>query len=473
VPNYTASPDFQFRIVASLARDETFFKAYFTCVQPEFFTYDTHQMITRQVLEFAEKYRRVPDMIELEQTITEKLRGTIHNDTLLQETIGLYRVELKNLFDLPRELMMPAQEHAIDFARQAAFKSALREGALHIEDEQGLEKAQKCLQKAAMVGVNLNDFGINYFRNLPERVNLRLSQPPEAMRIPFLIPKLDAFLGGVGYRQNGGIPEMLIFLGPPNRGKSRALCHMAKVGLGIGKNVMIFSAEMSAELYAERLDMSIGAMTTRELYDFANVSKLERRVKWFQGQRGELYIRKYPSRSVTVPQTVSLLHQMRMSLDFRPDLVIYDYIDEFKSVESSGERRHDLSEISSAMRAVADEFGCAVATATQGNRLSLEKEVVDLQDIAEDIGKANIADLIVSLCQTKEESEKEVPEMRWMVCKNRSGSKGQIVRLRDDTMRMCFSQHPEEMLEEHMIGHDPVEVHQDAIEIQAEVLPNV
>ncbi len=470
MPNYTSAPEFQSRIVSSLTRDEAFFRAYYTCVDPEFFTYDTHKTIVRCVLEFSEKYRRQPDIIELDQVIAEKLQSTVHNAQLRQDTLALYRAELQPIYEQPRELMVPAQAHAVEFSRQSAFKAAIKSVALgDMDDEFGIAKAQKRLQEAAMIGVNLNDFGINYFQNLPDRVRLRLSQPPESMRIPFLLPKLDAMLGGVGYRQNGGIPEMLIFLGPPNRGKSRALCHMAKVGLGIGKSVMIFSAEMSAELYAERLDMSIGTMTTRELYDFGNVARLERRVRWFEGQRGRLYIKKYPSRTATIQQTVALLHQMRMSLDFTPDLVIYDYIDEFRSLESSGERRHDLSSITSAMRAVADEFGCAVATATQGNRLSLEKEVVDLQDIAEDIGKANIADIIISLCQTKEEEEKPVPEMRWMVCKNRSGPRGQIIRLVDDTMRMCFSQHPEEMMEENMIGHD---THSDALDGQTEVLPH-
>ena len=446
---YDSSPEFQQRIVASIVRDESFFKSYFTCVKASYFQQDTHKKIVEQCITFFSQYNRLPDRVELEHATTQALKGEASNTQYVQQLIPVYQRDITDLFIIPAELLVSAQVYAVDFAKRAAFKTALIESAKTLNEPDALEKAQKRLSEAAQVGLNMSDFGIDYFKNLKERHLKRINQPVEAMRLPFLIPKLDAMCGGIGYRKNGGVPEMCVFLAPTNRGKSRALGHCAKVALSLGLKVAIFSAEMAAELYAERLDMSLGILTTPELYDPQNYDKLERRIQLYNQQGGQLFIKKYPSRQATIAQTVALLHHMKLAIDFKPDVVIYDYIDEFSPPKgATDERRHELSAISSAIRAVADEFGAAVITATQANRDALTREVVDLQHIAEDIGKANIADIIISLCQTKVEEAAQPPEQRWLVCKNRSGPKGQLVRVIDDVTRMRFLQHPEERLEE-------------------------
>lgn len=447
---YDTSPEFEGRIVASVVRDGEFIKAFYPCLKPEYFKQDTHKKLVKETIKFYEQYSRLPDRVELEHYVTQSVKQETQNSQYLGQLLPVYQRDISDLFGIPVELLKSAQQYAIQFAKAAAFKSALWESARTINEPNAIEHAQKRIAEAQMVGLNINDFGIEYFKNAKERHTKRMSQSYELMRVPFLIPKLDGLCGGVGYRRNGGIPEMCVFLAPTNRGKSRALGHCAKVGLSLGLNVMIFSAEMAAELYAERLDMSLGILTTPELYDPQNVTKLERRIQMYEQQGGRLFIRKYPSRQATIAQTVALLHQMSLTANFKPDVIIYDYIDEFAapSDSKSGDRRHELSAISSSIRAVADEFGAAVFTATQANREALTREVVDLQHIAEDIGKANIADIIISQCQTKEEEAKEPPEQRWLVCKNRSGSKGQMVRILDDVTRMRFLQHPEEQVED-------------------------
>lgn len=445
---YDTSTDYQTRIVASIARDSEFFRAYFTCCKAAYFQQDSHKKIVDTVLKFYERTRRLPDVVELEHHTLAVIKAETTNSEYLGQLIPVYQRDIKSLFEIPQELIKDAQQYAVQFAKREAFKQALMQSAKSVNEPTGVEQAQKYLQEAAQVGLDMNDFGINYFKEARERNYNRLVQPYETMRIPFLIPKLDALIGGTGYKRHGGIPEMCIFLAPTNRGKSRALGHCAKVGVSLGLNVMIFSAEMAGELYAERLDMSLGGLTTPELYNPENAKKLERRLDMYQQQGGQLYIKKYPSRQVTVAQTTALLHHMQMAADFKPDLIIYDYIDEFAPPgKSTGERRHDLSAISSAMRAVADEFGAAVCTATQANREALTRDTVDLSHIAEDIGKANIADIIISMSQTDTEEKKDPPEQRWVVCKNRSGSKGHVVRVTDDASRMRFTQHPEEIVD--------------------------
>jgi hypothetical protein len=51
----------------------------------------------------------------------------------------------------------------------------------------------------------------------------------------------------------------------------------------------------------------------------------------------------------------------------------------------------------------------------------LSKEIITIQDIAEDIGKAAIADVIIALCQTRD--EEQMNQCRLFMAKVRDGTK--------------------------------------------------
>lgn len=448
-PSFNTNPEIISRIAAAVCRDAEFLTAYHPCLEPAFFPQEVHQKIVSGALDFWQRYRRTPDRAELEHHVLLAIRGSVQNSQLQAQLIPVYQRELANLYEVPRELFQVAKDYAIDFAKTAKLKQALLDSARDLDGEGAIERAQSRLKEAALIGLNLNDFGLDYFRSARERHLKRMSQPVESMRVPFLIPQLDHYVKGVGYRRYGGIPEMCVFFAPTNRGKSRALVHCGKTSISLGLNTMIFSAEMADDLYAERFDMSMACLTTAELYDPAKTAHLERRLAMYEQQGGRLLIKKYPSRQATVADCVALLHQLNLVTGFKPDVIIYDYIDEFAPPRGATEdhRRHQLSAITAAMRASADEFGAAVFSATQTNREAMRKETFGLDSVAEDIGKFNIVDLVVAMCQSKEEEEKNPQEMRWVVCKNRSGAKGQTVRLIDEPSRMRFLQHPEETTE--------------------------
>jgi hypothetical protein len=65
-------------------------------------------------------------------------------------------------------------------------------------------------------------------------------------------------------------------------------------------------------------------------------------------------------------------------------------------------------------------------SASQAGRSSLSKEIITMADIAEDIGKANIADVIIALCQTREEETAD--QCRLFLAKVRDGDSKAMVR---------------------------------------------
>ncbi len=102
-----------------------------------------------------------------------------------------------------------------------------------------------------------------------------------------------------------------------------------------------------------------------------------------------------------------------------PDVVIIDYADLItpsrhyeKTYEEAGLTYREL-------RALAKRHNLVVWTASQTNRGALNKPVITKADLADSLKKADVADLIIALCQTKKEKLKR--RARWYVDKSRYG----------------------------------------------------
>ena len=304
----------------------------------------------------------------------------------------------------------------------------------------------RIMKEALAVGTKLTDFGIDYLEDRKKRALLRYNNPRESNRIPFFIPKFDDSIGGVGFRQNGvGIPELLMFGGATNKGKSRAIGHMAKNAMMLGYPGVIFSSEMSEDLYAERLDMSIGLLETKELYDPKNFDDLQRRLEFVANQGAKVFIKKFPAGSTTIRETLGICHLIESTLGLDLIWVAWDHTGEFRPENLKAERRDQMGEIIRSQKGACDELECAGIGAFHLNREGSRRESAQLEDAAEDITVARVSDIVIMLNQSEEEAESEIPEMRWVARKVRAAEKNQTVRVIDDRKRMNFIQSSEEL----------------------------
>jgi replicative DNA helicase len=119
-----------------------------------------------------------------------------------------------------------------------------------------------------------------------------------------------------------------------------------------------------------------------------------------------------------------------------PDLIVVDYADIMTPDTRSKERRHEFSSIYNGLRAIAKKENVAIWTASQSNRASFKKNTMKMDDIAEDWGKAMIADYIIGLSQSDIDRKAKPQKMRLALVKNRNGEKGIVVDTRVDFSRM-------------------------------------
>ena len=243
--------------------------------------------------------------------------------------------------------------------------------------------------------------------------------------VPTGIMDLDNYLRGGGL----GEKELGVILAPTNRGKSMMLKFIAEFNMARGLNGLIFTLEMSEDRYLDRFDMSTAKLTTTEMMQHPDKVKKKLIEMADNPACGKVHIKEYPTQSVTVENLRSYCENLKRS-GFFPDFIVVDYADLLRSDTQYSEKRHEHSHIYETLRGWAVEEEIPLWTAAQANRASLSKSQVTVADIAEDFGKAMIADVIVGLCQNKKEKERQ--EMRLFIAKNRDGTSGLEVLVRTD-----------------------------------------
>jgi replicative DNA helicase len=284
------------------------------------------------------------------------------------------------------------------------------------------------LRSALEVGETFGSLGTNYFVNFQDRLNLR-ARRYETQIMPTGITDLDVYLGG------GLKPKQLgIWMAPTSRGKSISLCQCGKRAVIMGKKVLHYTFELSEEEVAERYDSSFSKIKMYSLFDeeaqlISTLNKL--------GQRwgNSLIIKDYPPHKATIATLHAHYKQCERS-GFMPDLILIDYLNLLRPSQKRLQKREELSDLATELRGWAMELDVPIWSATQSQRAAISMETHTEEQVGEDIGMVNIADVVITLNQTREEVNQN--KMRLFVAKNRNGRKYIEIPIINDLERMCF-----------------------------------
>lgn len=172
-----------------------------------------------------------------------------------------------------------------------------------------------------------------------------------------------------------------------------------------GYNVLHVSLENNEKQIARNYDVRL--LQKNRSYIEDNVDKaLVAMLNIQRYRKGQLRIKKYPTKTATVKTIRALLDKYKTVQQFVPDVVIVDYGAILKSSMSFADKRNAIESNYEELRALADEYNVALWSAAQGNRGALSKKVVTMSDLAECFAIANIADVMACICQTMKEKVK-------------------------------------------------------------------
>lgn len=387
-------------------------------VKPDYFLSDISKFICKLIAEFYSTYQHAP-----REHFADILEEKLKSGKVPESQIPLVIEYVQKIYELT-----PSKDFVLanlsKFIRYTNIIQGIIKGAKLVEQDK-CEEAEKLLLAAFRSGIQKADIGINYLQDLENRAS------PVNSILRTEIHPLDEALEGGFSRQ-----ELVVWLSSTNVGKSWSMIHCAKVALLQGLIVLYYTLEMTAQWVATRLDMGITAMGTKERTlllppdnfpyivksIFENTDVVKEKIDFLRSAGGNIFIKGMPPGGLVLSRLREDLEMLAVVHGITPDVVIIDYADLMSPETSYTEYRHDLAAIYRGLREVALERNCVMITASQSNRASIGAHIVSLKHFAEDIQKANIADIVLSLCQT--EAEERESKMRIFCCKNRSGIKG-------------------------------------------------
>jgi len=419
---YNFDMKFQQLILALFLRESNFLLGQRSVIHSHFFENPIHQEICNHLLKYFDKYKILPTSPALKEMMLESVKGesVIHGH--LQELMNLYKVNLED-----KDFV---KDKCVEFAKHQALKVAILDSVDHLE-KGNYGRIKKAVEDALKVGEDMLNLGRLY---IEEHGCIQEGEDVEVgvMRnyVPTMWKQLDATLRGGLYKKQLGV-----IMAPAKVGKSATLVNLGATAIQMGRKVFHYTLELGTEFLCERYDSRISGIQTEDLRGSAK--EIRSKIDVIKARKGEAVIKEYPTRHASVSTIRAHIENVRASKQLSPDLIIVDYGDLLKSTIGYGDNRYrELGSVFEELRALAFEYDIPVWTATQSNRAAAEKPIIRLQDIAESYEKVMVADIIIALCQTAEEKQKE--ELRMFVAGNRTGHTGAVIRCKFHPKQMIL-----------------------------------
>jgi replicative DNA helicase len=383
-------------ILKNLFKNEQFVRKTLPFLKSEYFQERIEKIVFEEVQSYVLKYNNLPSFEAINISLTQR-------DNLFEEDFRQSNELIDNLQasddSSKLEWLIELTEK---FCQEKALHNAILE-SIHILDEKS-DKTKgaipKILSDALSVSFDPN-IGHDYIEDASKRFDF---YHQVEKRIPF---DLDFF----NRITKGGLPTktLNIALAGTGVGKSLFMCHVAAGALSQNYNVLYITLEMAEEKIAERIDANL---LNVKLDDLANLPKdtYERKISRIKENiKGKLIIKEYPTASAGSIHFRTLLNELAIKKNFKPDIVFIDYL----NICASARLKHGanvnsysyIKAIAEELRGLAVEFKVPIVSATQTTRSGYTNTDPGLEDTSESFGLPATADFMFALI-TSEELEK-------------------------------------------------------------------
>ena len=408
---------FQEKVFQGMLTDSIWSAQMVEVVDPEYFDLKYLGYLCGKYFAYYKKYKTFPTLTILITIIKEDLSKS--KDAVLRDQIIEYLHRMKTNPDIGD--LSYVKDKSLDFCKRQAFKEALEKSVELIQTEK-YESVLNIMKAAVSVGMP-NTTGHNFFDDIEARFVQIVRQV-----CPTGLSRLDApdiLRGGLGRGELG------VIAANTGVGKSHFLVDMGCSAMKAGKNVVHYTFELSEHDVGKRYDSNLCDMPSNEVID----RKDEVIQKYKDMELGGLVIKEYPTGSASVLTLRNHIEKLILK-GFKPSIVIVDYADVMKSSRAFDSLRHELKLIYTELRNLSGELQLPVWTASQANKDGSKSEVVGLENLGESYGKAQVADVVLSI--SRKPMEKSEGTGRIFVAKNRAGRDGLLFPINIDTARSKF-----------------------------------
>jgi hypothetical protein len=379
-------------ILSNLMYNETYMRKVFPFLKEEYFSDPNTKIVFKHIGDFINKYNTLPSK--------DALEIAFHNDKSIPEDLYSDVMGLVNDLEKAEVNLDWAVNETEKYCKDRAVYNAIVTSISILDgrDKVHAKDGIPALLQEALGTCFDTSIGHDYLDDALARFEFYNKVED---RLPFDLEYFNLIT-------QGGLPRktLNICLAGTGVGKSLFMCHVAASCLNQGKNVLYITMEMAEERIAERIDANLMNTAIDELKDLPK-STFENRVKKITDKTtGKLIIKEYPTASAHVGHFKSLLNELSLKRNFKPDIIFIDYLNICASARfkpSSNINSYTMiKSIAEELRGLAVEHNIPIMSATQTTRGGYGNTDVELTDTSESFGLPATADLMFALISTED-----------------------------------------------------------------------
>ena len=396
---------FQTKVVSALLTDKPFLQNVNDIITEEYFLNSAQKWIVDQILKYYAKYHCPPTMDVLKVEM-KRLDNEVLQVSIKEQLKEAYRSSDES------DLTYIKQEFT-NFCKNQQLKKALL-NSVDLLKAGDYDSIRLLVDGALRSGQDKN-IGHEYNKDTESRYR-------EEDRTPVPTPwnEINGLLqGGLGEGDFG-----LIF-GNPGGGKSWSLVALGAYAVQAGFNVIHYTLELGEGYVGRRYDSFFTQIPVNKIIKHKDkVGEVTSLLP------GELIIKEYPMGKASISTIESHIKKC-IDLDFKPDLIIIDYVDLLSSKRRNRERKEEIDDIYTCTKGLARELKLPIWSVSQVNRAGAKDSIIEGDKAAGSYDKMMIADFAISLSRQKK--DKVNGTGRFHIMKNRYGMDGMTFNAKVDT----------------------------------------
>jgi len=382
-------------ILRNLVQDEEYMRTVIPHLKQTYFA-GSYKIVFNEIISFVNMYGKLPNSETLNIEIQKNDRI---QEELIPEVMSLIGDIQTKVEDTNRDWLL---EHTEKWCQDRSIYLAIME-SIDIIDGKHESLSKNALPELLSDALSVNfdtNVGHDYIDNSDDRYEF---YHRDEEHLPFDLEYFNKITKG------GLVNKTLnVALAGTGVGKSLFMCHVAAGALTQMKNVLYITMEMSEERIAERIDANLLNVPIDQLSNLSKSmfdNKLHKLVT--NNSLGKLIIKEYPTGAANSSHFRSLLNELKLKKDFKPDLICIDYLNicsssRMKTMGGSINSYTYVKAIAEELRGLAVENNVPIMTATQTTRGGFGNSDVGLEDTSESFGLPATADLMFALISTEE-----------------------------------------------------------------------
>jgi replicative DNA helicase len=398
-------PVFQVKVLGALLTQRQFLLNIVDSLDSEYFESSANKWVVEYIQKYFSEYHTTPT-VEIMSIEVKKIENEVLRISIVEALKEAYKLSDQSDIEW-------VEAEFSSFCRNQQVKKAIL-SSVQLLEMNDFDSILQLISKAVNAGEE-KTVGLDYNLDIEARY-----REDDRRCIPFPWPVFNEMTQG-GY----GKGDLVLMFGNPGGGKSWAVTAMGAYAAALGYNVVHYSLELGEGYVGKRYDAVFSGIDVDKLHlHRTEVDEVVGKVK------GKVIIKEYPPKRASFDTIEAHLQQLEHQNDFKPDLIIIDYLD-YMRTRSRKDRKEEIDDVYVAAKAFAKERGIPLVSPSQANRGAAKSDIIEGDNAAGSYEKIMIGDIILSLARKRK--DKIEGTGNWHIMKNRYGADGMTFRSRINT----------------------------------------